>query len=474
MSRTSLGAALAAAVGGSVFLASLPASAGGLFLPSRGVRAGARGGAFVAGADDVDSLWYDPAGLATLAGGKQKDQVRVDFALVDHSVDYTRVDSGGNPQATVTNDPQKIPLPTIAAAFDLGKNWVLGVGLFTPWASLDQYPETGAQRYSTISLHYTTIAFLDVGLGWKLTDKLYLGASLSNMFFGFHSRVMFSACPSEIACAPENPDWDSLAELESTTPFNPSGALGVRYLAGKRVSLGASVRLPYIVSADGHVRSRLPSSSFFDGAHVEGDAGTLDMTFPAMIRAGIELVPANRWRVELGTDIELWSEQDKITLTPHNVRIEDQAGVGIYDLGKVVIPRKFDDTVAINLGVEGQPLPLVPLTLRAGYVFETGAAPDAYLSVLTPDSQKHLLSFGVGYRVGKLRFDAVFAHAFVATRNVDQATTCVPLLNPIRTGQGQASDSACVHDGAPEHVYVGAGKYTSGWTTFGLGMNADF
>ena len=39
------------------------ASAGGFYLMDRGVRAGGRGGAFVAGADDPESLYYNPAGL---------------------------------------------------------------------------------------------------------------------------------------------------------------------------------------------------------------------------------------------------------------------------------------------------------------------------------------------------------------------------------------------------------------------------
>src|SRR6266550_9366690 len=56
---------LAAAV-----LAAAPASsfAGGMVLPIRGVRTLERGGALVAGADDADALWLDPAGLAHLAG----------------------------------------------------------------------------------------------------------------------------------------------------------------------------------------------------------------------------------------------------------------------------------------------------------------------------------------------------------------------------------------------------------------------
>jgi long-chain fatty acid transport protein len=249
----------------------------------------------------------------------------------------------------------------------------------------------------------------------------------------------------------------------------------VQWRAGKRLVLGAAFQLPYIVHASGSVRTRLPSSEFFDGAHVEGDAADMDITFPGALRLGVEVKPAKHWRVELGMNWEMWSQQDEIVLKPRNVRIEDQAGVGIYELGELVIPRELDDTIALNLGVEGRPVHTIPLDVRAGYAYETGAAPDEYFSVMTPDSSKHLVTVGAGFTVGKVRFDAVFAKAFVSDRTIDQMTTCVPLLNPIRTGQDDAPvDRECVHDGAPEHVYVGAGTYRSGWTAFGLGMNMDF
>src|SRR5262245_50420916 len=47
------------------------AHAGGMFLPGRGVRPFARGGAFTAGADDLNALGYNPAGLADMLSEDQ-------------------------------------------------------------------------------------------------------------------------------------------------------------------------------------------------------------------------------------------------------------------------------------------------------------------------------------------------------------------------------------------------------------------
>ncbi|HEX7703403.1 MAG TPA: hypothetical protein VF403_21835, partial [Kofleriaceae bacterium] len=48
------------------------ADAGGLTLPTRGMHSTERAGALVAGADDADALFLDPAGLARVAGDGQR------------------------------------------------------------------------------------------------------------------------------------------------------------------------------------------------------------------------------------------------------------------------------------------------------------------------------------------------------------------------------------------------------------------
>jgi long-chain fatty acid transport protein len=478
MSKTDLRRARASALALAALLICLAAgdaAAGGLYIPSRGVRPSGRGGAFVAGADDLGALWFNPAGIAALAGGKQKTSILVDGSVVTHAVTYTRVDSGGNVQPPVENDPQIVPAPTMAAGFDLGSSATLAVGVYAPYAGLDGYPEDGAQRYSLISLHESLIATLEVALGYKVTDTLWIGGGVQNMMLSFRSRIVFSSCPQEVFCAPEDPEFDALGEIVWSDVFNPSGVLGAIWIPSRKVRLGATVQLPTWLSGDAKFAVRLPPSDFFEGAHVEGDSARMSMTIPMMIRAGVEFRPSRRLRAELGFDWEMWSQHEEITIEPDGVRVEDQAGVGIYELGPMVIPRNLDDTFALRLGLEARPLN-APLDLRAGYAFETGSAPDEYLSVLTVDATKHMLSLGASYTIGRARLDAVFGHVFVADREVEPGTSCVPLLNPIRSGQDPmppAEGEACVHDGDPEHVYVGDGTYSSSWTFVGLGLSVE-
>ena len=99
-----------------------------------------------------------------------------------------------------------------------------------------------------------------------------------------------------------------------------------------------------------------------------------------------------------------------------------------------------DHGVALRAGLEVQPLAATPLTLRAGYVHETGASTTSYISVLTVDTSKHILTVGAGFKIGRVRLDAMFGHVFMADERVARGQSCVPQVNPIKDG---APEPAC-------------------------------
>jgi long-chain fatty acid transport protein len=468
--------ALAVALGGLVCAAASTARAGGLFTPTRGVRPTARGGAFVAGADDLGALWFNPAGIAAHARDAARGSLLVDGAIVDHDVSYTRIDSGGVTQPTVHDDPQLVPIPTLAAGVDLSRTLTLGVGLLVPYTALDAYPETGAQRYSLVNLRGSALTILELALAAKLGDDVWIGAGVQNMFLMFRSRLVFSACPREVFCAPEDPEFDSVGEIRWDDYFNPSAVAGVIWQPARAVKVGAAFQLPFFLSSNATARVRLPSASFYDGARVVGETAAVSMTIPMVARLGVEISPSPRLRVELGLDREFWSQHDEIAFEPVDIRVEDAAGVGVYDLGPMSIPRHLEDTMAARVGVEARPARRLGLIVRAGLAYETGGAPDEWLSVITVDSDKLLLAGGIGWQAGRVRIDATVAHVVVGDRDLAARTSCAPQLNPIRSGQEPAPPApgdTCVHDGDPDRVYVGDGSYRSSWTIFGVGFSLE-
>jgi long-chain fatty acid transport protein len=438
------------------------AAAGGMFLHTRGVHATARSGAFVAGADDLDSLWMNPSGLAHYAGGDSKSAILVDAAFVHQSGEYTRIDSGNNDQPAVSNQAPGLPIPSVAAAFDLGDKGALAVGVYAPYAGLMKFDEDGPQRYSLVDLSKTLLVTVSVGIGWKLGDHVRVGATVQDWVSSLAQTMVVSGCPGETVCAPEDPDFDAFVQIDQNDFFNPSGSVGAQLDAGDKVTVGASFQAPIRMAGGATLRTRLPNSGFYDGAEVTGDHADVKFWLPGVARLGVEVRPTPLWRLEVAGDLELWKMHEDMTFTPDHMRIENAAGVGTYELGPMSVPRHYKNTYAGSIGVEGQVSKGVPLRVLAGYTYETAAAPDAYLSVLTFDGAKHLGTFGVGYSFGKYTIDAVVAYAKVEDRTVTPDEGLSTQVNPVRDPNDP-----------PLATYVNWGDYKSSWLVAGLAFRAN-
>jgi long-chain fatty acid transport protein len=426
------------------------ALAGGMLLPVRGVRTVQRAGALIAGADDADALWLDPAGLAHLAGNGNK-ALLFDAAYVYQTVDYTRIDSGGNRLPPVSNGQPGQPIPTLAGALGIGDRLVIAGGIAAPYAGLHEYDDEGAQRYASVSLAGSAFVYITFGAAYKVNDRLRVGATVTNVFSKLASRIVLSGCPGQTVCAPEDPEFDSLGQDEQTDYFSPSGSIGVQYDATRGATIGLAVQAPSRVSATGTFTARLPSSAFFEGARVVGDESKLTLTLPAAIRAGVEIRPRPELRIEAALAVELWSMHDEIHIEPRGVRIEGAPGVGTYVVGELSIPRNYKTSFAPAIAAEWHGPSFM---VGAGYSYETAAAPPGYVSVLTVDSTKHLIGIGGGYEANGWQIGASAGLVALSDVDVPLAEAKVPQLTPIRD--------------QPSAVMINAGSYKSRYIMAGL------
>jgi long-chain fatty acid transport protein len=460
---------------GAVALLMLSSSAwaGGLFLPARGARALGRGGAFTAGVDDGSAIYYNPAGLVD-AG---EFHFLLDGALDFQQASYTRVDSGGNPQPKVNGSMNVLPLPTLTLGGlvpNTDKRLALAGGIWVPYLGVNSWPEKGPQRYSNISINGSLIAVAELAAAYKIADWFWVGAGIENMFIHFHSRVMLSAC-SQLNCAPEDPGFDSLTQVDTDSWFTPSGVVGAIFALPKFRG-GVNVQLPFWVRSSGTVQSRLPTDPFFANSElhafnnkdnpncaVRTDACKVDVNFdlPLQLRLGGEWRPIEPLRLELDLQYESWSMQQNFTVKPKGVYLSGVPGIGNYYLGTMYVVRGLQDTFAVNLGAELEAVKNI-LTLRLGYAFETSATPDNTASVLTPDALRNILSLGGSLTIHAnrrmaIRGDLAYAHVFFADRNVTNSKSLQ--LNPIQPALA---------------VAVGDGKYNIAADVITLGLSVRY
>lgn len=473
-------AALAAsfALAGSLFTAA-PAEAGGLYYADRGVRPLARGGAFVAGADDAGALMYNPAGMFD-AG----TQILIDASWVHFTSDYTRqailpqIDPNTGKQVgsytqtfpKVSGTTPILPIPTLAATIQVHKQVVIGFGAWAPYAALTTYPEkvegkAAPQRYSLISLDGSALAFVGAGVAIAPIKELRLGAVVGMLTGVFNTRVAFAGCvPERFLCAPESPSWDVLSQLSVGPIFAPTGSLGVTAVPHPSWRIGAAVQLPAYVRSTATLKTRLPSTPVFEKATQEGETGRVAFNLPWSVRAGVETRAVENLRLEVAFNYDRWSMHDAITLEPEGIALKNVAGFpATLNVATVTLPRNFQDSVAIHLGGEyAFTAGGLDWTARAGASFETSAVPSSYLSVLTIDHNKVTTAVGASLKYKRLRFDLTYAHVFGFDVEVDPRDAKIALVSPVKANEPIRAD------------IINGGLYSARADVIGVGMAYSF
>ncbi len=445
-----------------VFLLLAPgvSRAGGYYLPDRGVRAFSRGGAFTVGVDDLSALWYNPAALA----GQHGTRLHLDVAWIDFHMRFERYTMPEVGEAYEPEDNQAPPLtdPSIAVSSDFGlDDFVFAFGAYGPYTGMSRYPEDGAQRYALVrsdNLGY----FLEMAAAWQPLEGLRIGGGLALFSLMVNKTSAASAFPGLFG-GPEDRDLDGHVQFVAEDSFRPVGIAGlwIRPAAWFGSDLGLELGVSFMsgtaFEAEGEMRSRLPDHYYYDDVTLDPEKPPLvtRFDFPWVVRAGVRYVDAEYdFDVEADFVWEGWSCFDAIEIeTSEPAYYRDVPNIGDYLVLPMRDERRFRDTWSIRLGGSWQPLDR--LKVRVGTYYESGAVPDEYYSVETPDADKWAIAFGAGTTLGAFDIDVGYMHVFQADRDIPVETSRYTQANPSNP------------EGA---VAVGGGKYQSGYDLFGLSV----
>jgi long-chain fatty acid transport protein len=456
-----------------------PAAAAGLYVTERGVRPLGRGGAFVAGADDLGSISYNPAGLYDAGMSVLLDASYVHFSsayerrAIVHQVDpNTGQEVGQSIQSfdKVNGSAPFLAIPTIGFSFVPHKQWVVGLGISAPYAAISEYPDTvngkpAPQRYSLLSLKGSALAVAGAYASYAPRPDLRIGAGFEVLVGTFRSTVMVSGCvPDRFFCAPEQPEWDILAELSVGPIVAPSGNAGVIWIPTPKWRVGLAGRLPFWIRAPATARARLPAAAPFANASQEGEGASVAFDLPWNVKVGVEARPRDDLRVELALGYEGWGVHDSIQVDASDITLRNIVGFPeTYSLPPVSLERGFRGAFSARLGGEYSiPVSRYQVDVRAGAMFETSAVPNAYVSVLTIDAPKVIASLGASFHVGPVRLDLVYAHSFMAGQDVEPRDAKIAQISPV-----QANPPAYPNT-------INGGSYVTSADVIGLGAVYTF
>ena len=456
--------ARATLLAGAVLLSASAANAAGLYTADRGVRPLGRGGAFVAGADDLGAIWYNPAGLAD-AG----TTVFIDLAWLNFSSEYTRKTQVADASGTVrTYQYPKVdgttpflPIPTLGGTYAFGdqKQYTAALGMLAPYTAIASYPLTvngqpSPSRYSLVSLDGSALVLVGAYFAYKPIPQIRIGFGLQALVGKFQSRVVFSASPPDrLISSPEDPQYDALSQLSVGPIVAPSGNFGIIAEPEKHVRVGLSAQLPAWINAPATINVRLPTAAVFDKATQDGQDARVRFRLPPIFRAGVEyrtdLGEENTLRVEASYVREFWSLHESIDVRPENVKLYNITGFpSPFGVAPISLPRHFQDSNSFRLGGEYSTKSIFTATrtdLRAGVQYETSGIPQEWVSPLTYDANKIVLGAGASIHAGDhWRLDAVAALVLLGSTSVPPSTAQVPRVNPV---QGNPTKTESINGG---------------------------
>lgn len=426
---------LAASCGLASLLIVSPAWAGGFYVPEIGARAMGMAGAVVSSVQGPSSIFHNPAGLASIGGTK----IQLNAMGAMPNIDYWRrpiknADGSLTMFDKVSNLNRFGVVPSFFAGSNFGlKKWGFGVGVYVPFGAHIEYPEDGAQRYSIIEANLrnffvTPTASYKFGKGWSV------GLGVSYVFSTIKLRQGSSAV-FVIGTPQDNPnpdaEFDGSNTLEGKDSASFGANLGIRYQDPKgRYGFGLSAMLP--TSADFRGDALIENDTIGGGKAFEEfgeglekgrreDRFHMRFRYPLILRAGLNVSPAERLSVNLDVNWQRWSTSRELVIDfEKNQPLLLMPGAVLYD---VVIPQRWKDTVSVRVGAEYQPLANVPLKLRVGALYDQSPVKDMYFDMMTPDSDKLGLSAGAGYRFSlsdaiELDVDLAFLNLRMKERNI--------------------------------------------------------
>lgn len=467
-------AGLVALVAFGVLAASDEARAAGLYVSDRGVRPLGRAGAFVAGADDLGAIWYNPAGIVDTP-----TSVLLDGSWVHYTDTFARQALAMSAQGTtyvqsypsVNGTTPFLPIPTLAGSFRWGpeRQYAVALGIYAPDAALLTYPtlvgnnEAAPQRYSLISLGGSILAVIGGWFSYKPIEAVRVGVGVQALTGYFRTTVDFSACPPEnLVCAGQDPNYDAFTALKAGPIFAPSANAGVTIVPSHLVRIGVSGQAPFVVNAATTVDVRLPTATVFDNAYQQGNRAHLHLELPPVLRVGVELRPGSGddLRIEVAYVREFWSVEKSLDITPEDIQLYKISGFpSPFGVDPISLPRGMQDSSSFRLGGEYR---YTRFVARAGIAYETTAVPTAYVAPLTVDSGKLVTSIGGSVVVNEhLRLDAVLSHTFEGSVTVTPEQAAVPLINPVKGNPTQS-------------VTVNGGNYTANLWVLGGGLEYRF
>jgi len=454
--------------------------ASGYYYPDLGVTSLSRGGANVAGVNDLTALWYNPAALTRI----RALQIDLDVTGVHQAASFLRasetgVDAEGQSVVTnyekVENTAPVFPVPAVGIAHNFGlDDFTFALGFYTPLAPpIHTFDEAGAQRYNLVSNQMIQASY-GPAVGWSVNDWLSVGLGVTGSILSVKQDMDVHMFIPELAgfeiAQFGDPAGDVGFAIEAKDNFLLSANAGVLIEPKDSFwALGFSIRPPVQYEAQGTIVADFsnhylyapndPAKKIIMDESADSDM-TLTVNMPLIIKSGLLVRPAENLEIEASFVWEGWSSNEALVVEGVEFLV-DTSIQPVEVVTDVELPAGFQDAWSVRLG--GTYTLNDTLSLSGGGLYEVSAVPSSSLGLGQIDMDKFGYGLGVSWALSKqVELNASFGQLFFQTAEVSDSEVEAVMVNAI---SGEVTEDGAI---------VGNGVYTSDVLLGGLGLSWAF
>ncbi len=359
-----------------------------------------------AGANVESSIYYNPAGIASV----DSPSVVVGSHLLLTSVEFDGGSQypalGGMPLAGGDGGEAGVNavLPNIYLVTGISDNIAVGLGIFVPFGLAVEYNEGWVGRYHALESSVKTIN-INPTIAWQVSEKLSVGAGFSAQYaeatlssaidFGTITGVAPGMLDGKGTM--QGDDWGYGFDVGVIYAFTPEYKMGLSYRSSIKHTLEGKARfnvpapvagiqaMGLFVNTDGSAKIELPASAVLGGTKKIGDDFSL----------------------MFGVTWTEWSSFDELRVEYDSFQADS------------VTDESWKDTWLFSLG--GEYYANEDWTLRVGTAFDESPVPDVeHRTPRIPDSDRIWLTAGLGYKVSdNIILDFGYAHVFFDDSEID-------------------------------------------------------
>ena len=456
----------------SLFLLSTTAQGAAYYFSDIGVRAYSRGGAFVAGADDLTALYYNPAAMTRLRG----ITTTLSVAGVGQDIMFDRADYPGEGplvdgeyqdivNEAVTNGAPAYMIPHFGISGNFGlPNTTIALGFYPPYAPDVAYPKNGPQRYSLVDT-LVIQTFTGVSAAHKFADWVSIGGGVSWNLLIVEQELMAYVAPETITN--EDPQYDVYFGVRAQDNYALTWNAGILIEPpSKKWAVGGMYQPPITFDGTGNMYADFTESFWYENGLVtsgrpEDNNVTIDVTMPPIVRTGALVRPTDAMEIEFAYVWQGWSNLEALVVRDINLPIEtsisDEPTMVEDD---IVLPTGFVNAHSYRLGFQYDIQDAA--TIRLGGNYETSAIEPQNLAPNMVDTNKIGYGLGGSYHLDfGLSLDVGWSQVFYEDTTVTDSDVRQIGVDPL---SGEIYEGRVIADG----------QYSSRLKLLGAGFTYNF